>query len=90
MAKKAPPPKLLFVTWVDAAVYSGWSTTPLESTAHICTSVGWLVKESEQEIVLAGDISNDTLENGLYDTNRRIAIPKAWIKKRKVITNAIR
>lgn len=87
MGKRVKPPKLVFVVWIDAAVDSGWLMTPVECTAHLCHSVGWLVKDTKREIVLAADISNDTLETGIYDTNRRIAIPRAWIKTIREISH---
>lgn len=77
-------PQLLYVEWLDAAVDAGWSDE-LDHRAHVCFSTGWLIKETKIEIVLAADISSDTMPRGKYDTNRRIAIPKAWIRLRKVL-----
>jgi len=77
-------PQLLYVEWLDAAVDAGWSDE-LDHRAHLCLSTGWLIKETKIEIVLAADISSDTMPRGKYDTNRRIAIPKAWIRLRKVL-----
>lgn len=83
--KIVTPPELLYVEWLDAVVDDGWSETN-EHRTHLCKSTGWIIKETEEEIVLAADISSDTLDVGKYQTNRRIAIPKAWIKLRKKVT----
>lgn len=74
--------KLLKVDWVDAAASIGWDTEPSSHRAHHIESVGWLTLETKEEIVLSADISSD---DGRTDTNRRMAIPKGWIKSRKEI-----
>lgn len=76
-------PVLLLVEWIDAATEDGWYPTPVNHRAHRVTTAGFLLAETDDEVVLAGDVSTDTMEAGKYDTNRRIAIPKAWIKSRK-------
>jgi len=75
-------PELYYIEWLDAVVDNGWSEDN-DHRSHLCCSVGFVLKETEKEIVLAADISNDTLPVGTYDTNRRIAIPLSWIQSRR-------
>ncbi len=68
------------IEWIDAVASVGWDrgcggTRP----AHII-SVGKLVYEDKDSIVLAGTFSYADDE-----TNGRMAIPKGWIKNRKTI-----
>lgn len=69
-------PKLMYVEWVDAVADVGWDDEPEKVSVHLIKSVGWLVKDNKNEIVLAADYSDG-------DTNRRIAIPKSWIRNKK-------
>jgi len=78
MKKKAPEKKkLLYIKWADATTHDGWSDdTDLES--HIIRSVGFLIKTTKRDLVIAGDWSDP-------ESNRRLAIPKAWIQNKKEI-----
>lgn len=76
MTKKQP--KLMYVEWVDAVADVGWDDEPEKTSISIIKSVGWLVKDTKEEIVLAADYSEG-------DTNRRMAIPKAWVRNKKTI-----
>jgi hypothetical protein len=78
MKKKAPEKKkLLYVEWADATTDDGWKDThDLES--HIIRSVGFLIKTTKRDIIIAADWSYP-------ESNRRLAIPKAWIQNKKEI-----
>ena len=80
MANKLPP--VLYVEWVDALVDSGWEKFDKVSDIHKCQSVGFLVRETDNSIILAAAVSEDT--DG-KEANATIAIPKAWIKKKRRI-----
>lgn len=68
-------PKLLYVEWADATTDDGWNSEhTLES--HIIKSVGFLIKTTKRDIILAADWSEP-------ESNRRLAIPKAWIQNKK-------
>lgn len=70
-------PRLLYIEWLDATTEDGWSpNTKLE--AHLIKSVGWLIGETKNEIILAADFSPP-------ETNRRIAIPTGWIKNKRYL-----
>lgn len=75
--KKEVAKKLLYVEWADATTDDGWDDShTLES--HIIKSVGFLIKETKRDLVIAGDWSEP-------ESNRRLAIPKAWIQNKKEI-----
>lgn len=75
--------QLFFIEWYDAVTDNGWVHPKEDLVLHKCLSVGWLIKETKHEIVLAADTSDP--EYGVEDTevNRRIAIPKSWIVLRR-------
>ena len=74
MTKKQP--KLMYVEWVDAVADVGWNYEVEDTKISLIKSVGWLVRDTKDEIVLAADYSEG-------DTNRRMAIPKAWVRNKK-------
>lgn len=74
MTKKQP--KLMYVEWVDAVADVGWDYEVEATKISLIQSVGWLVRETKDEIVLAADYSEG-------DTNRRMAIPKSWVRNKK-------
>lgn len=74
MTKKQP--KLMYVEWVDAVADVGWDYEVEATKISLVKSVGWLVRETKDEIVLAADYSDG-------DTNRRMAIPKSWVRNKK-------
>lgn len=68
-------PRLVYVEWIDATVESGWAEK-LDLKTHFVKSVGWLMDETKNELILAADYSPP-------ETNRRIAIPLGWIKNKR-------
>lgn len=68
--------KLIYVEWVDAVASSGWEKHEEAESIHLCRSIGYVVKEDKDCLILASTISQD-------QNNCRIAIPKAWIKKKR-------
>jgi len=74
---------LLEVHWVDACARAGWGSQQyhkncLEDGLNAHT-VGYLISETPDAIILAQSIAEDT------DVNATLCIPKAWIKDRWVI-----
>lgn len=69
------PPRLTYVEWLDATADIGWSDKE-DLKAHLIKSVGWVIHESKDELVLAADYSPP-------ETNRRLAIPIGWIKTKR-------
>jgi len=73
--------KALLVEWIDSASDHGWEKIKDSEIEHeSCITLGFLVKESEDFIMIAHSIdqANDS-------ANGRIQIPKVAIKSRKVI-----
>lgn len=70
---------LVKIVWDDAVTDVGWEVDVSPNLERV-TSVGFIMSENEQQIVLAADISNDKEDN--VHTNRRIAIPVPWIVSR--------
>lgn len=70
---------LVEVQWDDAEVDTGWTETPDKLEPSIATTVGFLVKETRNHILIAS--TYDELH-----INGTIQIPKKMIKTRKEIT----
>jgi len=70
-------PKVILVEWVDAVADAGWEATT-KPELHSCTTLGYLIAEDNDALVIASTLS-------LGQSNARMHIPKAWIKKRKEI-----
>ena len=70
-------PKVILVEWIDAVCSSGWEIDS-KPELHPCTTLGYLITEDTDAIVIASTLS-------LGSNNARMIIPKAWIKKRKEI-----
>lgn len=68
---------VVYVEWVDAVADAGWATTT-KAEIHECVTVGFLVDESKDALCIASTLS-------MNDTNARMHIPKAWVKKRRRI-----
>jgi len=68
---------ITYIQWVDAVSVSSWDT-PDNLHIDTCFAVGFLVKEDKECICLAAAVSED-------QCNSVICIPKAWVKKRKVL-----
>lgn len=75
----ATTPKVIQVVWIDAVADSGWESKT-KAEVHLCTTVGYLVDETDEALCVASTWSID-------QTNARMHIPKAWIKNRKVLAN---
>ena len=69
--------QLLYVEWADATTQDGWDSDHTLET-HIIKSVGFFVKETPRDLIIAADWSEP-------ESNRRLAIPKAWIQNKKEI-----
>ena len=69
--------KLVVVEWLDALAQGEWHEAKREDLK--CQTVGFVVFEDEQQIELAGTITEGMCNNS-------ITIPKQMITKRKAIT----
>jgi len=70
--------KVIYVEWIDAVAEAGWSKVSDIDEVHLCKTLGFLVKETKLSMSVATTISDK-------EVNAVQTIPKAWIKKKKVI-----
>lgn len=80
------PHDLIQVHWIDAKSYTEWrSHSDLEENdVSLCSSTGYVIKETVETILIASDISFD--ENGTLDSvGNSITIPKSLIVKKTTI-----
>ena len=68
---------IVYVEWVDAVADVEWQDN-VKAEIHPCKSIGWIVDETKDALCIACTVSMES-------SNARMHIPKAWIKKRKVI-----
>lgn len=69
------PLRKVLVTWIDAVTSHGWESAAAaagDSASEKCESIGYLLRQNKEEIVLAQTVSGN-------DINGRITIPKVWI-----------
>jgi len=72
--------QLVMIVWCDAFSAPGWMT-PDEAVAHVeatdweVTEVGWILKETKEYILIAGQWNGQMFGNFTK-------IPKTWIRKR--------
>ena len=84
-SKASPRSKLYEVKWLDAyEMESGWQTLEdaLKVTPPEVSSVGYVLKETKEYIILAADIGSDKMDN---DVGRVTVIPGQWIVDIKII-----
>ena len=80
------PHDLIQVYWIDAKSYTEWrSHSDLEENdVSLCSSTGYVIKETVETILIASDLSFD--ENGTLDSiGNCITIPKSLITKRTTL-----
>lgn len=68
------------IEWADAVADVGWSDAREELKVARIVSVGRVVQETKDQLVVAGTFGADDTE-----TNCRIAIPKDWVQRRRKI-----
>jgi len=73
--------RIELITWRDAGgEQQGWMEPgDIDDDNPIVTSVGWVVKETENNVTLAMDVADDG------DTHTRGRIPKGMIVERKIL-----
>jgi len=83
--KANPRGQLYEIKWLDAyEMESGWQTLEdaLKITPPEVSSVGYVLKETKEYIILAADIGSDKMDN---DVGRVTVIPGQWILETKII-----
>ena len=77
--------QLYEVRWLDAyEMESGWHSLKdaMKTTPPEVLSVGYVLKETKEYLLLAADIGSDKMDN---DVGRVTVIPGQWIVDKKII-----
>ena len=80
--------KLCLIKWNDSATMRGWfdkRDMPKEATPLECVTVGWLVRENDEEIVLAAS-KNEDQWGGLWIVPRSCVYQQLELKVAEVKT----
>jgi len=77
------PVPFVEVVWDDAETFCGWDVAPEKLKARLVLTCGFLVKETEDHLLIANTISPD--DEGNLHNNSRIQIPTNMVKHYKVI-----
>lgn len=80
--------KLVLIEWVDSHEGRGWrSISDIENTAELlyCRSVGWLISENPDCVIIASHISGEKNEGIKIYACGDMCIPKCSIKKTTVL-----
>lgn len=84
--KHHPQPKLVAIHWLDAASVSSWQDPDDHGlTAHPAISVGWLVHEDKVSVTISSTICFDPDNEGKYQINGAMTIPRGMIVKQRVM-----
>jgi len=79
MAKPKYPFPLVEVKWLDAQTSHGWEDKDeIDSEVPVVTTIGFLLKETEDSVVIASTIGQDKTHNS------RILIPIGMIKEKRI------
>ena len=77
--------KLVHVTWVDSTYEEGWvKTSQIVKSLNSCESIGWLVRETDDFITIAGHISNIRGQESVFQGV--ITIPRRSIELMTEVT----
>lgn len=80
MAKPKYPFPLVEVNWLDAQTSHGWEDKDeIDSEVPVVTTIGFLLKETEDSVVIASTIGQDKTHNS------RILIPIGMIKEKRIL-----
>ncbi len=71
---------IVVIIWDDAETAGGWEEVPEEMKPALATSMGFLVKESDDHILIASSYDDK-------HTNGRLQIPKGMIKDMRYLDN---
>lgn len=74
---------IVLVMWDDASgIRHGWAAKSEKVEAYVAHSVGFLIKETKDHIIIAQDTDEEGSHNG------RSQIPRGMVKKMKVLRRA--
>jgi len=76
--------RLVIVDWVDSTAGEGWKTLREMKGAEnglTCRSVGWILKESKECLVIVPHIAGESLDDPQFQVRGDMSIPKRCILK---------
>lgn len=80
--------RLVFVEWYDSASTDGWRKVgvhePIDVEDLLCSSVGWVVEESPDVLVISSHLSHKR-GGEINQIHSDMAIPKLAIKRVKTL-----
>ncbi len=69
-------PRLAFIEWLDAYCLTGWrEVKDIDSEPLTCRTVGWIVKENEDCLVVAPHLSSEDHAEAPLQGNGVLTIP---------------
>jgi len=74
--------KLVLITWIDSCSGRGWTDIDAAKKNHgvvRCRSVGWILVEDEEAILLASSLGGSRIDGEPYCANGEMSIPKVAI-----------
>lgn len=85
MSDPAAPFKRVIIDWLDAFSEDGWADFDDKDvrSEHPVTTIGWVIREDDNYIVVAGSISPDPRKSGNWQVSGAMGIPKGCITGRR-------
>ncbi len=77
------PYPAVWVLWRDAVTENGWGDPTKIGPPQECQTLGWLVSETEQDLVVA--LSLGFGSKGKVEVNGTVTIPRGWTEKMRKI-----
>jgi hypothetical protein len=77
------PERIVEVEWTDVSTTHGWHKKDQESGLSPCLSVGYLVEENDEYLVLAESLDESVVPDGVTSNNLgcTTSIPRSAIRK---------
>jgi len=72
---------VVFIEWLDSHERPGWTTEPPIAKPLVCFTVGFLVAETAEVVVVSGSITDEDERQRCGD----MTIPKKVIRKRTIL-----
>lgn len=73
---------LVEVKWLDAQAECGWEDHDKEYEIPPCTTVGFLIVETQEALVIASTYHDN-------QTNARMVIPSVWVRSKRELCSKV-
>ena len=77
------PTQAVYICWVDSVSQRGWTRT-LDTWCLECSSIGWLLEEDEEAVIISASMANTSDRRGSeqqYDADAPMRIPRCTITR---------